>query len=160
DKGLSWWAPSEKGFSLRASWAKIVAQAVAAPLGLAFGVSVAGGTSWLHGLVPSVFRADRAPRVVSVSMSPDAVLSIRFSERVRAARGSFVFACPRGHAVRFSLSRSPASSFRLTPRGNVPVGTLCRVTVFAKRIHDVDRRDPPDTMKKNFVRTLRVPPAS
>ena len=127
---------------------------LAAPLGV--GVSLAGGGSWLSGVVPSS-RAEAAPRVVSVSISSRAVLAVRFSERVRAKKASFAFACPASRKAMFALSVSPAASFTLRPSRSIPVGTLCRITVRAKAVHDVDRKDPPDTMRQNFVRSVRVP---
>jgi hypothetical protein len=69
---------------LRLSWWRLVAGALAAPVLLAAGVSVAAGGSWLAALVPSSASVERAPRVSSVSMASAGVLRVRFSERVRA----------------------------------------------------------------------------
>jgi hypothetical protein len=140
---------------LRGGWRQAAAAALAGPLGLAFGVSVAGGTGWLADLLPPS-SADVAPRVVSVSISAGGVVSVRFSEPVRARVRSFGLACPPRISRGLELSRSPASRYRLTPRQIVAAGTPCRIVVRAKRIHDLDRRRP-ETMKKNFTVTLPVP---
>src|SRR5262249_6419846 len=63
-------------------------------------------------------------------------------------------------SVGFSLSSSPASRYVLRPKRAPAEGTVCSVTVRAKRIHDVDRDDPPDTMARDFKETLRVPAAN
>src|SRR5262245_45544753 len=143
---------------MRVRWWKVLVLALAAVFGLCLGVSVAGGTLWLAGLVSLSGSADAAPRVVSVSMAPGGVLSVRFSRRVRAGVKSFTLACPRGHPQKFALTFSPAFRYRLTPRRKVPTGTLCQVTVYASGIRAVDRLGPPRTMKKDFKATVRVPP--
>ena len=143
---------------MRSHSKRVAAVALAGALALGAGVSVAGGTAWIGQVSPSGASGDAAPRVTAVTMSARGVLTIRFSERVRALGAAFRLACPppaRG-ARSFALSSSPAASYRLTPRRRLPVGTSCRITIRSKRIHDVDRNDPPDTMRRDHKATVRL----
>lgn len=103
------------------------------------------------------FTTDAAPEVVSTTPDTDEIdvminspIQVTFSESVQATSDSFELVCA-GTPVDFSLSASPATVFTLTPNVNLPINTLCTVTVVADEIHDVDAGDPPDVMASDYT---------
>jgi methionine-rich copper-binding protein CopC len=103
------------------------------------------------------FTTDAAPEVQSttpatgaIDVMLDTTIQVTFSESVQATSASFELLCA-STPVAFSLSASPATVFTLTPSANLPVNTLCSVTVLADQIHDVDAGDPPDEMLADYT---------
>ncbi len=102
------------------------------------------------------FTTDAAPTVTSttpvdnaVNVSLDGNIVVDFSESVNATTSSFTVDC--GGTQTYALSASPAGSFTLNPTSNLPINTLCTVTVIANQVTDADANDPPDTMVANYV---------
>jgi endonuclease G, mitochondrial len=89
---------------------------------------------------------------------------INFSESVNATASAFAIECPGGAPQPFAQTASPASSFTLTPAGNLPFSTTCTVTVTGAQISDADTNDPPDTMESDiafsFVTAEPPPPVA
>ena len=91
------------------------------------------------------FTVDVPPSVTSTNPTNSAInvplastITVTFSESVNATTSSFKLECPTGTPKSFSLSSSPATTFTLTPSANLPIDTICTVTVLASQIADVD----------------------
>jgi large repetitive protein len=114
----------------------------------------------------NVFPVDAAPAVISttpasnaISVALNATITINFSEEVEATTSSFEIRCPSNVAAHpFTMSASPATSFTLTPTGDLPAATICQVTVFANQISDTDLFDPPDNMDADHVFSFSTVP--
>src|SRR6185503_12390559 len=85
-------------------------------------------------------------------------ITINFNENVNILDSSaFTVECPVASPVAFTvLPAAPGgvNSFVLDPVSDLPVGTICTVTVVASKVTDVDAGDPPDNMTANFVFTF------
>ena len=89
------------------------------------------------------FGVDTLPTVTSTvpmgsatGVKLNATVTINFSEPVNDAPGAFTFTC--GGPVAYFQSAGPASSYTLTPSGNLPASTTCTVSVDKTKITDVD----------------------
>jgi uncharacterized protein len=96
--------------------------------------------------------ADTAPVVAATvpardatNVSPNVVVSIKFSEPVTLDDGAFSFSCSTSGTVPFALACGP-DTFTLTPAVSLVLGETCTVRVAAGAVHDADAIDPPDTM--------------
>jgi methionine-rich copper-binding protein CopC len=82
-------------------------------------------------------------------------ITINFNENVNIQDSTaFTVECPVATPIAFSvLPAAPGgvNSFVLDPTSDLPVGTICTVTVVASKVTDVDAGDPPDNMTANFV---------
>jgi uncharacterized repeat protein (TIGR01451 family) len=105
------------------------------------------------------FTTDFAPTVSSTvptngatTVATNTNITINFSEPVTASTSSFTIECPNpGNLQAFTVSGSGTSTITLDPAADLPVGTICTVTVIANQISDTDANDPPDNMVANFV---------
>jgi len=103
------------------------------------------------------FTVDAAPEVLSTIPTDGATsgaaanLTITFSEPVNFNVASFLLECPIGNAFPFAVSGSGSATATINPTGNLPVGTVCTVTVSAAGIADVDAIDLPDGLLSDFV---------
>jgi methionine-rich copper-binding protein CopC len=102
---------------------------------------------------------DAAPTVSSttpangaISQAVNSNITVNFSEAVNATTSSFTIECPNpGNLQTFAVSGSGTSTITLDPTVDLPVGTLCTVTVIANQISDTDAIDPPDNMAANYL---------
>jgi large repetitive protein len=82
-------------------------------------------------------------------------ITINFNENVNIVDSTaFTVECPVATPIAFTvLPAAPGgvNSFVLDPTSDLPVGTVCTVTVVAAKVTDVDAGDPPDNMTANFV---------
>ena len=85
-------------------------------------------------------------------------ITINFNENVNITDSTaFTVECPVATPIAFNvLPAAPGgvNSFVLDPTSDLPVGTVCTVTVVAAKVTDVDAGDPPDNMTANFVFTF------
>jgi VCBS repeat-containing protein len=113
------------------------------------------------------FTVDAAPSVSSVTpangatgVAVNATITVDFSEPVTiGSAAAFSLECPAATPLGFTVTSpavlpATASSFTLTPAGNLPGGTVCQLTVFAAAVSDGDPADPPDTMLADFTSTF------
>ncbi len=107
---------------------------------------------------PSV--ANTTPVNGAIDVATSSNISVTFSESVNATVSSFTVECPTGTSQAFTLSSSPATTFTLDPTTDLPVSTICTVTVLASQITDADLNDPPDEMDLDvsFSFTTASPP--
>jgi methionine-rich copper-binding protein CopC len=107
----------------------------------------------------SSFSTDAAPTVTTTvplnganPVATNTNITINFSEAVNVTTNSFTIECPSpGNLQTFTVSGTGTSSITLDPTADLPVGTLCTVTVVANQVSDADANDPPDNMSANFV---------
>jgi uncharacterized repeat protein (TIGR01451 family) len=106
----------------------------------------------------SFTTTDAAPTVVgtipvsgTTHVALDSTIVITFSEQVNLTASAFTLDCPTGTPIAGTMSAGPASIFAITPASDLPEGVLCRFTVVASQVTDVDAIDPPDTMAANYV---------
>jgi methionine-rich copper-binding protein CopC len=109
---------------------------------------------------PSVIST--APANGATDVASTTTITVTFSEPVTADADAFALACPVGPTGEqtFSLSGSGTAVWTLTPDATLPVDTLCRLTITASRIHDVDVVDPPDEMVADVTTEFTVAPNS
>ena len=106
-------------------------------------------TSTLH---PSAdymfsFTVDSAPTVIgtgpangATSAPLSSTVSFAFNEAVNVTASAFTLQCPNGTPVVFTLSPAPpggATTFTLTPSGNLSAGATCSATAAASQIADL-----------------------
>jgi methionine-rich copper-binding protein CopC len=92
------------------------------------------------------FTVDQPPTVSTVvpanaatTVPLSTTVTVNFSEQVNVTGSAFKLECPAGTPVAFTVSpASPATSFVLHPTANLPGGTICKVTVVASQVTDVD----------------------
>ncbi|HWS55460.1 MAG TPA: Ig-like domain-containing protein [Pyrinomonadaceae bacterium] len=116
------------------------------------------------------FKIDLPPIVLETSpangaggsndiVAPNTNITVTFDEPVNATTNSFKVECPAGSGlVAYTLSASPSTVFTLDPVSDLPIGTICTVTVVAAEITDADAGDPPDNLEADHVFTFKVPP--
>ena len=103
---------------------------------------------------------DPAPTVVGTSPinsgtgSATGDITVTFSEAVTFTAASFTLECPVSTPIPFAVSGSGSNIATINPTGNLPVGTLCTVTVLQGGISDVDAIDPPDNMAADSIFTF------
>ncbi|HEX6718177.1 MAG TPA: Ig-like domain-containing protein [Pyrinomonadaceae bacterium] len=82
-------------------------------------------------------------------------ITINFNENVNIQDSTaFTVECPVATPIAFNVTPvapGGTNSFILDPTSDLPVGTICTVTVVASKVTDVDAGDPPDNMVANFV---------
>ena len=85
-------------------------------------------------------------------------ITINFNENVNILDSTaFTVECPVATPIAFNVTPvapGGTNSFVLDPTSDLPVGTICTVTVVASKVTDVDAGDPPDNMTANFVFTF------
>jgi methionine-rich copper-binding protein CopC len=106
---------------------------------------------------------DASPTIVSTmpvggatDVSADSSVSVTFSESVTTSATAFALECPRASSVPFSMSGSPGSVITLDPKGSLPAGAGCTVTVTGSRVSDTDAVDPPDALADDYSFSFRV----
>lgn len=104
------------------------------------------------------FTTDAAPAVTTTSPTDgsinapiNGVITVNFSEPVTFSGASFTLECPSATPRAFNVAGSGTATATLTPTANLPINTLCVVTVLAAGIDDVDAGDPPANLAANFV---------
>ena len=108
------------------------------------------------------FTMDTPPAVTTTiptngatQVATDTNITINFNENVNIQDSTaFTVECPVATPIAFTvLPAAPGgtNSFVLDPTSDLPVGTICTVTVVASKVTDVDAGDPPDNMTANFV---------
>jgi methionine-rich copper-binding protein CopC len=113
------------------------------------------------------FTTDSAPIVTSTNpddgvtgVDPSGDLTVNFSEPVNASGSSFTLECPTGTTESFSVSGEGTDSITLNPDADLPGATVCKITVLAAGISDVDGGDPPDNLAANHVSTFTTADAA
>jgi large repetitive protein len=108
------------------------------------------------------FTMDTPPAVTTTiptngatQVAIDTNITVNFNENVNIQDSTaFTVECPVATPIAFTvLPAAPGgtNSFVLDPTSDLPVGTICTVTVVATKVTDVDAGDPPDNMTANFV---------
>jgi hypothetical protein len=139
---------------LRASKLRLLALAalLAAGFGAAAPFTARAGLTWIAGVVSHDVQA--RPRVVSVTPQVSGV-TVRFNERVRAAKAAFGLACPTGHPHVFTLRATLADVFVLGTKATpLKVGSTCTLVVRAADVHNLAK--PPRTLEKTYTAKLRI----
>ncbi len=110
------------------------------------------------------FDTATAPTVTSTvptggatGVATDAAITVNFSQSVDASTSSFDVECPLGTPIAYSLSASPASSYTITPNGELPGGVTCTATVVASQV-TADSDGTPMQADYPFSFTTDVPP--
>lgn len=105
----------------------------------------------------SCMPLDTPPAVVSISPLPDSVdvplvasLIITFTEDVETDAGWLGLSCAAGGELALDVAGGPRV-FVAVPRGPLPPGAHCTVTIHATAVHDTDADDPPDTLPEAYV---------
>ncbi len=101
---------------------------------------------------PTVTTTTPANGAINVALASN--ITVNFSENVNVTASAFTLECPTSTPIAFTLSPAApggTNSFTLDPTSNLPVNTLCTVTVVATEVTDVDSNDPPDQMAANYV---------
>lgn len=105
---------------------------------------------------PNSCRDDAAPAVQSVSprdgvedVSPNASLSVEFSEAVALQPGWHAIECESSGTHTASVAGGPAI-YTLTPHQPFLPGEMCQATLYGALIRDVDSDDPPDTLAADY----------
>jgi predicted extracellular nuclease len=103
---------------------------------------------------------DDAPRVMSTApanaqsgVTPNASITIAFSELVNVSAGWFSISCTVSSAHTATMAGGQ-TTFTLDPDSNFATSETCTVTVFAANVTDQDANDPPDNMAANYVFTF------
>lgn len=110
------------------------------------------------------FSIDAAPEVISVSpangtigVATNSTITVEFSESVDiASAAAFSLECPLGLPIGYTVTSpatlpASATSFTLTPAGNLPEATACSFRVFANAVEDTDTIDPPGNLAADFI---------
>ncbi|MGQ0800600.1 MAG: Ig-like domain-containing protein [Pseudomarimonas sp.] len=93
-------------------------------------------------VAPTVSSTNPANGAIDVGLNTD--LIVNFSEAVTFAAGAFTLNCPAGSPIPFTVSGSGTTQASIDPSANLPINTLCVLTVDAALVQDVDSADPPD----------------
>ncbi|HKG78708.1 MAG TPA: Ig-like domain-containing protein, partial [Pyrinomonadaceae bacterium] len=98
------------------------------------------------------------PTAGATQVATNTNITINFSENVNIQDATaFTVECPVATPIAFSVTPvapGGTNSFVLDPTSDLPIGTICTVTVVASKVTDVDTGDPPDNMLANFVFTF------
>ena len=97
----------------------------------------------------------------AANVNPANDITINFGEAVNFTGASFTLECPAAAGFPFVVSGTGSSTATINPTGNLPVNTVCVVTVLATGIADADAVDPPDNLAANYVFSftpVNVPP--
>ncbi len=108
------------------------------------------------------FTMDGPPAVTTTTPTNGATqvaantnITINFNENVNIQDATaFTVECPVATPIAFTVTPvAPGgiNSFVLDPTSDLPLGTICTVTVVASKVTDVNAGDPPDNMAANFV---------
>ncbi|HKG79044.1 MAG TPA: Ig-like domain-containing protein, partial [Pyrinomonadaceae bacterium] len=95
------------------------------------------------------------PTAGATQVGANTNITINFNENVNIQDDTaFIVECPVATPIAFTVT-PPApggtNSFTLDPTSDLPLATICTVTVVASKVTDVDAGDPPDNMAANFV---------
>src|SRR6185295_6943281 len=108
------------------------------------------------------FTMDTAPAVTTTvptngatQVATNTNITVNFNENVNIQDSTaFTVECPVATPIAFNVipaAPGGTNSFTLDPISDLPVGTVCTVTVVASKVTDLDTGDPPDNMVANFV---------
>ena len=101
---------------------------------------------------PAVAGVQPAPNATDVS--PDATLTITFSEAVTLGDGWLTLTC--GGLAQALTTLPGDTTATAVPAAPLPAGQSCLATVYAPAITDRDADDPPDTPAADFAWTFAI----
>lgn len=135
----------------------VPAGATSGPISVTTPNGTAVSATFLVYVLPTVVSS--VPANGATLVQPATAITVNFSEPVNATASAFALECPVAMPRAFTIAPvTAAASFTLTPVANMPAGTVCRVTVSAALVTDVDTGQ---NMASNFVFnfTTGAPPA-
>ncbi|CAN5631133.1 hypothetical protein BH10CHL1_BH10CHL1_33140 [soil metagenome] len=106
---------------------------------------------------PAVSAVTPADGATGVNSATTIVFS--FSEPVTGPTNAFSLECPVGTPLAFTDAGANTNTRTLFPSAPLPANTICRVTLQANGINDLDGIDPA-TMAQNFVTSFTTSPAA